>query len=831
MSEGTVRVQATVERLASPPISRWPVKVTIQLSQRNRRGSRLTAKVGRQWLEGVVATSSPPGLIGFLTRMPSQGDPIVLVDGMLQLPTGLQYGQASAAQAEVEDEDLYLPPDDSGMGTAHALSDEEEGQTWDESIAESLQAGPSCTIHGANATCGSCTATERRISGIASNLVQHPAAHTMSGAVNDQLNDAASRALVAMRTAAIAAGAIGATSNYLKLTSGHRSYASQVGLWRQKMQQVFGSFGCTNWTQIEPVVQATSQALASAPPPHSSGAWTARFRQELRAAGVAPQGCVDAQIRAAARAEGITLPAGTIDIPDVAVRIGRKTVATPGSSPHHTGRAVDLDMGRLPGHTGLSSAAANVAWQRQQPWYRWLVCNAASFGFHPYNREPWHWEYTPPPAPPSGPAPGPRPLSAALSDPAQDVRDALTHRGLNATQLAQFERENGVAALVPIARAVGPTVLREMLALLPYSVAKLLDPWHSFDNAAAANRALGSTNATRLAPRLLLTFPACYRAAARRTRDPVAAYIIESLGWLLMQSVATDVRAATFDFWLPPSPTWVSALPNPVPSEAGAFQALIVRLGLIDTTLSTTDFNGRASAWLRGAAGRQWFFETGQGAHPAAQPFYVDAVTTAAPAIAIPAVVNIQPQRAQGQAAWNTRVQQTDADPATPPQSAASTRALAACRNIPIANFTRAADFRGLELVTSWPVLRTRARPRHSLSFLAAAQPAFQAAMRAIRDLGWNDLLFQTAGTGCFRGTKIPGNVAGLDPAAVRRMSNHSLAIAGDFNDFENKQPRAGNGATANGTMDARLVALFAAFNFRWGAQFNTPDPMHFEYH
>src|SRR5688500_13234248 len=124
MSQGVVRIEATVERLARPPVSRWPVKVTIQLGQRNRRASRLTAKVGRQWLEGVVATSSPPGLVGFLTQEPRQGDPIVLVDGMLELHTGLRYGAAPAAQSSAEDE-VFLPPDESGGGAARALSDDE----------------------------------------------------------------------------------------------------------------------------------------------------------------------------------------------------------------------------------------------------------------------------------------------------------------------------------------------------------------------------------------------------------------------------------------------------------------------------------------------------------------------------------------------------------------------------------------------------------------------------------------------------------------------------------------------------------------------------------
>ncbi len=64
-------------------------------------------------------------------------------------------------------------------------------------------------------------------------------------------------------------------------------------------------------------------------------------------------------------------------------------VAPPGSSAHHTGRAIDFWLGH-----GLSSK--NLAALRTTAAYRWLVCNAARFGFSPYAAEPWHWEYTPP---------------------------------------------------------------------------------------------------------------------------------------------------------------------------------------------------------------------------------------------------------------------------------------------------------------------------------------------------------------------------------------------------------------------------------------------------
>jgi len=86
-------------------------------------------------------------------------------------------------------------------------------------------------------------------------------------------------------------------------------------------------------------------------------------------------------------------------------------VAPPGRSPHHSGRAIDFWL-------GINNSSANVPALRKTRAYHWLVCNAARFGFTPYAREPWHWEFNPakaaasssaqisrPPAMPSAAAP------------------------------------------------------------------------------------------------------------------------------------------------------------------------------------------------------------------------------------------------------------------------------------------------------------------------------------------------------------------------------------------------------------------------------------------
>ncbi len=63
-------------------------------------------------------------------------------------------------------------------------------------------------------------------------------------------------------------------------------------------------------------------------------------------------------------------------------------------SAHRTGLAVDLDLGSAPGFSVDSSADGNRLYQTQGPTYRWLVANAARFGFVNYAFEPWHWEWT-----------------------------------------------------------------------------------------------------------------------------------------------------------------------------------------------------------------------------------------------------------------------------------------------------------------------------------------------------------------------------------------------------------------------------------------------------
>jgi D-alanyl-D-alanine carboxypeptidase len=63
-------------------------------------------------------------------------------------------------------------------------------------------------------------------------------------------------------------------------------------------------------------------------------------------------------------------------------------------SAHRTGLAIDLYLGAAPGFGPDSSDDANRLAISRGAAYRWMVANAARFGFVNYPFEPWHWEWT-----------------------------------------------------------------------------------------------------------------------------------------------------------------------------------------------------------------------------------------------------------------------------------------------------------------------------------------------------------------------------------------------------------------------------------------------------
>jgi hypothetical protein len=386
---------------------------------------------------------------------------------------------------------------------------------------------------------------------------------------------------------------------------------------------------------------------------------------------------------------------------------------------------------------------------------------------------------------------------------------ALRAMGVNAAGIAAYAGA-GMTALRPIAAAFGEAALIELLRRLRYPPARLARPPHSFDNDTQLNQAFGKTvpRPVILSMRTLLTIPGHFRELARQAGTDQEAYALENLGWLLMQSLRGEVRTSSgFDFWLPASPVFVTPFANPLPGLSPQATRLVASHRLMDTTINTSEYRARCDAWISGAAGRTWRLETGRETvtgRPVGAPFYSAPFT-------IPASISIAAPRGQVQAAWDRRVAAFDAGTTTKP--------LTKCDNTHLAPLHVMApiSLRGLQLRAHFPAPITEPALT-TLTGLAVVQPAFEAVFQAVADLGWNDLLFETQGMGCFRGTKIPGR-----PAAARTMSKHSLGIAIDLNAFENEQNIAGS-------MDPRIVALFEAFRFRWGKGFRTPDPMHFEY-
>jgi phosphatidylserine/phosphatidylglycerophosphate/cardiolipin synthase-like enzyme/outer membrane protein OmpA-like peptidoglycan-associated protein len=73
----------------------------------------------------------------------------------------------------------------------------------------------------------------------------------------------------------------------------------------------------------------------------------------------------------------------------------------PNISAHMYGLAVDLNM-RVPGlaliniSTRARDRMANMVRMYRSPNYKWLAIYGSRFGWFPYKREPWHWEYNPP---------------------------------------------------------------------------------------------------------------------------------------------------------------------------------------------------------------------------------------------------------------------------------------------------------------------------------------------------------------------------------------------------------------------------------------------------
>lgn len=109
-------------------------------------------------------------------------------------------------------------------------------------------------------------------------------------------------------------------------------------------------------------------------------------------------------MREAAKSDGIDLKilpgVSASDRDKTAADTGCKKAANPWAvacfpNSHNLGLAVDLYMstGAQKYCGTCTQPMQNVVDMRQSVVHKWLILNAAKYGWHPFTHEPWHWEY------------------------------------------------------------------------------------------------------------------------------------------------------------------------------------------------------------------------------------------------------------------------------------------------------------------------------------------------------------------------------------------------------------------------------------------------------
>jgi D-alanyl-D-alanine carboxypeptidase len=163
------------------------------------------------------------------------------------------------------------------------------------------------------------------------------------------------------------------------------------------------------WLRRRPFAAATAHGQCPAPPPAFRLAYATPSEGYLTKPVQLRTTALEAyrQMIAAARRDLpsmaadtrlLTIFSGYRDPVDDAARCAKEgncgTIAKANCSAHRTGLAMDLFVGAAPGFVPESSADPNRLYQSHTDVYRWMVANAARFGFVPYPFEPWHWEWT-----------------------------------------------------------------------------------------------------------------------------------------------------------------------------------------------------------------------------------------------------------------------------------------------------------------------------------------------------------------------------------------------------------------------------------------------------
>lgn len=161
------------------------------------------------------------------------------------------------------------------------------------------------------------------------------------------------------------------------------------------------------WQNARPFVHIDGRAACPPPPadnrlatasPSESYGKTVRLRAGALAAFRAMLTMAKRDPAIAAEPRSLTIFSGYRDPASDAARCATdgncNGIVRATCSAHRTGLAVDLWVGSAPGQRPDSSADSNRAAMTAGPQYRWLLANAARFGFVNYVFEPWHWEWT-----------------------------------------------------------------------------------------------------------------------------------------------------------------------------------------------------------------------------------------------------------------------------------------------------------------------------------------------------------------------------------------------------------------------------------------------------
>lgn len=109
------------------------------------------------------------------------------------------------------------------------------------------------------------------------------------------------------------------------------------------------------------------------------------------------------RIRQAAAEDGVTMRIGSSFRSEAEQQRIRSRNPNPNAvaqrtSAHTYGLAVDLHLSvpNLRIVEATTRPMTNVIAMYRSPVYKWMYTNGAAFGWFPYKREPWHWEYNPP---------------------------------------------------------------------------------------------------------------------------------------------------------------------------------------------------------------------------------------------------------------------------------------------------------------------------------------------------------------------------------------------------------------------------------------------------